>query len=73
MTCHYVNDFKHKTVKLGVLDLNDNHNSVNIEKWLLDLTEFWHIRKESIVTVVTDNAKNIVKAVESGFGSENQF
>ncbi|XP_066583331.1 E3 SUMO-protein ligase ZBED1-like [Prorops nasuta] len=73
LTAHFIHEDKHKTVTIGVTELCDRHSSNNIQMWLLDVTEKWKIKQESVVTVVCDNGANIKKAVKDVFGVNKQL
>ncbi|XP_066593218.1 E3 SUMO-protein ligase ZBED1-like [Prorops nasuta] len=73
LTCHYIHNDKHKSVALGVTELNDAHTSDNIRIWLLNVIDEWKICHSSIVTIVSDNGANIKKAIRDGFGAKKQL
>lgn len=57
-----------ESVSLGVYDLTQSHTAEYIADTLLRTCNEWNIETTKIVTVVTDAAANIVKAIEIAFG-----
>lgn len=68
MTAHFALDEKLNSVVIGITELNERHTSDNLRQWLLEICTEWHIIKENVVAIVTDNAPNIVKAINETFG-----
>ncbi|XP_066589924.1 zinc finger BED domain-containing protein 4-like [Prorops nasuta] len=73
LTCHYIYDDKHKSVALGVTELNDKHSSENLEAWLLNTVDQWKICFNSIICIVSDNGANIKKAIKDAFGADKHL
>lgn len=67
LTAHFLLENVHKSLTIGVTELNDKHTSANLEEWLLKITSEWKIKYENIVVVVSDNAANIKKAITDAF------
>ena len=70
VTLHYVQQFKQLSCVIGLVQMEESHSSVNLAKTLESVLEFWGINKDRITTCVTDNAANIVKAVDLLIGKE---
>ena len=73
VTCHYIMDFKQKSVNLGVTELSDHHTAENLKTWLLSIIKHWEIKEENIMAIVSDNAANITKAISEGFGADKHL
>lgn len=73
VTVHFLDNETHKSVTIGVTELDERHTAENLEKWLLDIVESWGINKDSIVAFVSDNAANIKKAIVDGFGLDKHL
>lgn len=52
---------------------SERHTSDYLGQWLLSICTEWHIQTDNVVTVVTDNAANIVKAVNDIFGKNKHL
>jgi len=57
----------------GVLELSECHTSVNISEWFECLLDQWSIKKDKVVTVVTDSGANILSAVKTTFGHDKHL
>lgn len=73
VTAHFGFDIVLYAVTLGVYELDQRHTSDYIAAELIKTCEAWGIHKEKVSAVVTDNAANMVKAVELAFGKKNIF
>lgn len=66
-TAHFVFNEKLTSIIIGVTKLNERHTSDYLGQWLLSICTEWDIQIDNVVTVVTDNTANIVKAVNNIF------
>ncbi|KAL1514400.1 hypothetical protein ABEB36_003661 [Hypothenemus hampei] len=67
ITAHFAINIESYSITLGVYELDMRHTSDYIaEKRLITCVE-WEIGKETVSAVVTDNAANIVKAIDIAF------
>ncbi|XP_066590570.1 E3 SUMO-protein ligase ZBED1-like [Prorops nasuta] len=72
ITVHYVWGETLKSATFSIMDLSERHTAQNIGEWILEILEIWHINKETIVAIVSDNASNMTKAIKNTFG-EHRF
>ena len=64
MTAHYIDAaFKLQSYALGVSYSEERHISENVAKHIKQVTNHWNITNK-VVAIVTDNAKNMVNAVD---------
>nr|XP_037877017.1 E3 SUMO-protein ligase ZBED1-like [Bombyx mori] len=68
ITAHFGIDIELYSVTLGVYELDERHTSDYLSEILLKVCQDWKIDQENVTAVVTDNAANIVKAIELAFG-----
>jgi len=61
------------SVTNGVLELSERHTASYLNEMLESCCSDWRIEKHQVTAIVTDNAANIVKAVEIGFGREKHL
>jgi len=73
MTVHFVLNEKLTSAIIGVTELSDRHTSYYLGQWLSCICTEWHIKTDNVVAVVTDNAVNIVKAVNNIFGKNKHL
>ncbi|CAK1599281.1 unnamed protein product [Parnassius mnemosyne] len=74
VTVHFGIEIELTSVTLGVYELDERHKSQYISEMLLKKTcAEWGIKKDNVTAVVTDNAANIVKAVELTFGKKKHI
>lgn len=62
ITAHFIYDFKTRSLALSTEEVKTDHSAINIGQAILDILSKWQIT-DKIVTVVTDNAANMKKAV----------
>ena len=62
VTCHYITDFKLRSNLLDCFVVTEQHTSQNLAQELSRVAKEWGIQ-DKIAACVTDNASNIVKAV----------
>ncbi|KAJ4925443.1 hypothetical protein JOQ06_018174 [Pogonophryne albipinna] len=62
VTCHYITDFKLRSNLLDCFVVAESHTSQNLAQELSRVAKEWGIQ-DKIAACVTDNASNIVKAV----------
>ncbi|CAK1599136.1 unnamed protein product [Parnassius mnemosyne] len=67
VTVHFGIKVELISVTLGVYELDERHTSQYISEMLLKTCVEWGIKKDNVTAVVTDNAANMVKAVELTF------
>ncbi len=64
LTCHWVTSDKNlQSIALSCLNLTEHHYSINIAELYNNLVIFWNL-KEKTQVLLTDNARNMVSAVE---------
>lgn len=63
VTVHFISDFKLHSSVLSTHEIISDHSSLNISEAIKTVLDKWEIN-EKVVTVVTDNAKNMKKAVK---------
>ncbi|XP_043474458.1 E3 SUMO-protein ligase ZBED1-like isoform X1 [Leptopilina heterotoma] len=73
LTVHYYKFEKLQSIKLGTFPLEESHTGEYISEKLATLCKDWKIELESVVAVITDNAANMVKAINLTFGREKQL
>lgn len=73
VTVHFGIDIELISVTLGVYELDERHTSQYISEKLLRTCEEWGINKDNVTAVVTDNAANMVKAIELAFGKKKHI
>ncbi|XP_024875989.1 zinc finger BED domain-containing protein 1-like [Temnothorax curvispinosus] len=73
VTAHFILNDKLTSVVIGVNELDERHTSDYLGQWLLRICTEWHIGKDNVVAIVTDNAANIVKAVSDTFGKDKHL
>lgn len=73
ITVHFGIDVNLISVTLGVYELDERHTSQYISEMLLRTCEEWGINKDNVTAVVTDNAANMVKAIELAFGKKKHI
>lgn len=61
------------TVTICVEELDDRHTSEYLSRCLTKICSQWQIPHEKITAVVTDNGKNIVKAVQDTLGKSKHL
>lgn len=73
VTAHFGVETELFSVTLGVYELDQRHTSQYIAEMLLATCQDWGLDKEHLTAVVTDNAANMVKAVELAFGKSKHI
>lgn len=73
MAAHFVLNEKLTSIVIGVTELSERHTSDYLGQWLSSICTEWHIKMDNVVAVVTDNAANIVKAVNDIFGKNKHL
>lgn len=73
VTVHFGIEIELISVTLGVYELDERHTSQYISEMLLKTCAEWGINKDYVMAVVTDNASNMVKAVELTFGKKKHI
>lgn len=61
-TFHYLKNFEAKMVSMGAIGKTESHTSENITAYLNSVLQMWEIDRSKIISIVTDNASNLVKA-----------
>ena len=69
MTAHYEREGELLSTTIGVTELSESHTAEYLGEWMTSITSEWNIADEKKVSIVTDNAANIVKAVNDYFGN----
>ncbi|CAK1599508.1 unnamed protein product [Parnassius mnemosyne] len=68
VTAHYIDDnFEPQKILLGCKSFNESHTSANLTKALKNVTDEWNLTKK-VNFAISDNARNIVKAIETDLG-----
>lgn len=70
MTAHFREGCEIVSAILGVYEFTKSHTAANLEEKLRDVCHEWGITTDKISAIVTDNAANIVKAVEDFIGKK---
>lgn len=73
LTSHFTLHDQHKSITIGVIELEERHTSEYLAEWLAKTMEDWKINKNSIVVAVSDNAANIKKAIKDAFGDDKHL
>ncbi|XP_011703008.1 PREDICTED: uncharacterized protein LOC105459036, partial [Wasmannia auropunctata] len=73
LTVHFASNGKLNSVVIGVTELNERHTSDYLGQWLSQICTEWHIKKDNITAIVTDNAANITKAINDVFGKNKHL
>lgn len=68
VTAHFGVDTEFHSLTLGVYELDDRHTSEYISDKLLATCREWNIAPDKVSAVITDNAANMVKAIDLSFG-----
>lgn len=71
VTAHFGIGIEFHSVTLGVYHLDERHTSEYIAQMLTKTCEEWGFNTDKVTAVVTDNAANMVKAVEVAFGKKS--
>ncbi|XP_022823347.1 zinc finger BED domain-containing protein 1-like [Spodoptera litura] len=71
ITAHFGEGNDIFAITLGVYESNDRHTSEHISDMLLNTCTEWNIDNDKVSAVVTDNAANMVKAVDLAFGKKH--
>lgn len=71
ITAHFGVDNEFFSITLGVYQSNERHTSEHIAEMLLQTCTEWGIDKDKVSAVVTDNAANMVKAIDLAFGKKH--
>jgi len=61
------------SICIAVRELSERHTSDYISEQLLDILASWDIDAHKIVAVITDNANNMISAVNKGFGKNKHL
>ncbi|CAH1113868.1 unnamed protein product [Psylliodes chrysocephalus] len=67
VTAHFGANIEFNSVTLGVYELDMRHTSEYIAEMLLNICKEWGIKNDQVSAVVTDNAANMVKAIDIAF------
>ncbi|XP_046748856.1 zinc finger BED domain-containing protein 4-like [Diprion similis] len=70
VTAHFWKGSEIASVILGVYEFITSHTAANLQEKLRNVCQEWGITIDKISAVVTDNAANIVKAVEDFIGKK---
>ncbi|CAK1547969.1 unnamed protein product [Leptosia nina] len=73
VTAHFGIGIEFHVVTLGVYHLDERHTSEYIAQTLTKTCEEWGFNTDKVTAVVTDNAANMVKAVEIAFGKKKHI
>ncbi|KAF2889618.1 hypothetical protein ILUMI_16555, partial [Ignelater luminosus] len=71
ITAHFGVGNELLSITLGVYQSNERHTSEHIAEMLLKTCTEWGIDRDKISSVVTDNAANMVKAIDLAFGKKH--
>ncbi|KAF2880303.1 hypothetical protein ILUMI_25861 [Ignelater luminosus] len=70
ITAHFGVGNELLSITLGLYQSNERHTSEHIPEMLLKTCTEWRIDRDKISSVVTDNAANMVKAIDLAFGKK---
>lgn len=73
VTAHFGLGTEFQSVTLGVYQLDERHTSEYIAENLIKTCNDWGVDSDKVSAVVTDNAANMVKAVEIAFGKKKHI
>lgn len=73
VTVHFLQNISLKSYSLAVAELKERHTAQYISEQLENILSDWEINSEKIVSVVTDNAANVVSAVHKTFGKHRHI
>lgn len=75
LTGHFIDVESKKlaSVTFGVRELNDKHIAEYLGQQINSMCQEWQIHSESVMSVITDNGANIVKAVSDNFGKHKHL
>lgn len=73
VTAHFIFNGQHKSVTIGVTELDDRHTAEYLKEWLLKILHDWKINIDSILVVVSDSGANIKKAIRDAFGTDRHL
>ncbi|KAF2891476.1 hypothetical protein ILUMI_14697 [Ignelater luminosus] len=71
ITAHFGVGNELLSITLGLYQSNERHTSEHIPEMLLKTCTEWRIDRDKISSVVTDNAANMVKAIDLAFGKKH--
>ena len=71
VTVHFRKEDTMHSGILAVEQISVRHTAENLQQILRNLCEHWDIQKEKISAVTTDNASNIVKAIDLSWGKNS--
>ncbi|XP_017485535.1 PREDICTED: zinc finger BED domain-containing protein 4-like [Rhagoletis zephyria] len=73
ITAHFDVDVQFHSVTLGVYELDERHTSEYIAEKLLKACVEWKVETDKLSAVITDNAANMVKAIDLAFGKKKHI
>jgi len=75
VTCHFLNNNVNqlKSVTIGVIELDQKHDSDYLASKIISVCEEWNIQHKNVTAVITDNGRNIIKAVTDIFGKNKSI
>lgn len=73
VTAHFMLESELTSVSIGVYELKERHTATYLETILSTICNDWNISLCKVQAVVTDNAANIVKTVETVFGKKKTY
>ena len=73
ITAHFLQGSEIVSGVIGVYDFPTTHTSAHLEEKLRDVCNEWEINLDQISAIVTDNASNIVKAMEDFVGKDRHI
>lgn len=65
---HFIENFELRSTNIACKPLHDHHTGKYLSEMINKICDDWDLSHEKIVSVTTDNASNIVKAIENTFG-----
>ncbi|CAG4981292.1 unnamed protein product [Parnassius apollo] len=71
ITAHFGEGNDLFSITLGVYESHESHTSEHISEMMLKTCAEWDIDKNKVSAVFTDNAANMVKAVDLAFGKKH--
>ncbi|XP_062542235.1 E3 SUMO-protein ligase ZBED1-like [Armigeres subalbatus] len=67
ITAHYLEGTDFRSINLSVKQMTTNHTAENIKTAVLETIAEWDIENAKVVSVVTDNANNMIAAMRKAF------
>lgn len=73
ITIHFVDNFIINSGMLGIFELDEKHTSQYIASKLVEVCDKWSKSTTSIISVTTDGAANMIRAIDLAFDKKRQI